>query len=433
MISRMQISLSSLALLVLFASCGRRALAQDNPAQGNPANVQLGIRPGVLWLFDLGVGQGYDDDPFGTGQGGYFAQFNPDLTFRQDKKHGFWSLDLLSNVQRFYNSATADRVNESASTNDSWQISRRWAFDLNGNYLHSSDPLASAQGAGEAQAAGSPNVVAANSAFIGPESPFTVFGGSSTLHYQAGRLTELTLGGDYFSSRENTPGLPKTASQALRAGYTRKVRRGQSIALDYSAQFFSVVNPGENVTTNTLLLSYNFEWKTGKQIALFGGPQYSSLSGNLAGTLGSPSILNGVAQRILSYSAGATFSLMITQQNFFQLMVSRRVANSGGVSGAAVQDEGQLGLSDRFNKRISVSSGGFYSEYEALGNLPVVQPNSWGTFNRAEFNLAPNSSFSIDYDYFHQTLFSSSLAPLFSHNRALIEYHYSFGTLHRQR
>jgi hypothetical protein len=428
MILRIRISLAGLVLLVLVASWDGRAFAQ-----GAQPNAPPGMQPGVLWLFGLGLGQGYDDDPFGTGQGGDFAQYNPDLTLRQDKKHGFWLLDLQSSVQQFYNFAITDRFNESASTIDSWQISRRWTFDLNGNYLHSSDPLAPTQGTGEAQPVGSPNVVSPNSAFIGPQSPFTVFGGSSTVQYQAGRYTGLTFGGDYFSSRENAPGLPNTTSQALRAGYTRMVQRGQSVGLDYSAQFFSVVNPSENITTNTLLLSYNFEWKTGRQIALFGGPQYSSLSGNLAGTVGSPSVLTGVTQQVLSYAAGASLSLRISQQDFFQLMASRRVAGSGGVSGAGIQDEGQLGLSRRFTKRFSASTGGFYSEYQALGNLPVVQPNSWGTFNSAQFNFAPNSSVSVEYDYFHQTLLASSLAPLFSHNRALIEYRYSFGTLHRGR
>lgn len=211
------------------------------------------------------------------------------------------------------------------------------------------------------------------------------------------------------------------------------IRRGQTIGLEYSAQFLSIVNPSESVTTNTLLLSYSLEWKPGRVIALFGGPQYSSISGNLVGTVVSPSLLAEANQQVLSYSLGATFSVLITRQNSLQLMATRRVSGSGGVSGAGIQDEGQLGLSHRFNKRFSASTGGFYSEYQALGNLPVLEPTSWGTFNRAELNLSPNNSISVEYDYFHQTLSQQFLASLFSSNRALIEYHYSFGSLHRQR
>lgn len=408
-----------LALLALFAGTCRLALAQDD-------QIKPAIRPGVLWLLDLGVGQGYDDSLVGTGQGGNFTQFDPFLSFRQDTEHAFWSLNFRPTVQYLYNFPVADRVNENLSTLDSWQMSRRWRIDLNGSYIHTSDPFERGQDAAQAQPVGNPSVVSPNSAFVGPESPFTLFDSSATLHYQVGRHTELTFGGDYFGIRASAPGLPKTTSQAFRTAYTKTVRRGQSIGLDYSAQFFTVTNPGENVTTNTLLLRYDLEWKTGKQLVLFAGPQYSLL--NADSTSNGP-VPNRINQRVLDYSAGATLSLRITQQNFFQLMASRRVADGAGVSGAIIQNEGWLQLSHRFSKRVSASIGSFYSEYQALGNLPVNVPNSWGAFNRAEIGFARRSSLSIEYDYSRQARIPSSLAPLFSHNGALIAYHYSLGTL----
>ncbi|MFZ1113195.1 MAG: hypothetical protein WAN33_12085 [Candidatus Acidiferrales bacterium] len=421
---RLRIPFACLALFPLFAGISGRALAQDTKTQ----TVQA-VQPGVLWLLDLGLGQGYDDNAIGTGQGGYFAEFDPTLDLRQYHEHGFWSFDFQPTIRRFYNFSAGDRIDEQASTKDSWQMSRRWTWDLSGNYLHTNDPFAVSESASGAQPVGGVGVVAPNNSFIGPESPFTVFDGSSTLHYQVGRRTELTFGGDYFTNRENAPGLPNTASHAFRAGYTKMVRRGQTVGLLYSAQFFNVNNPEQQVTTNSLLLSYDFEWKTGRQIALFAGPQYSLLNANsITATALSPA-LAAVNQDLLGYAAGATLSLLVTKQNYFQLMASRRVADGAGVSGAVIQDEAQLGLSRRFSKRLSASVGGFYSEYQPLGDLPVVAPNTWGAFNRAEFAIAPRSSFSVEYDYFHQTQISTSLAPLFSHNRVLIEYHYSFGAL----
>lgn len=421
---RIRLSLPRVAWLLLFLSWGTCARAQEN----------VGVRPGLLWMFNLGVGQGYNDNPLGAGQGGYFAQFDPQLSLSQYSKHNFWSLSVQSSVQDFYNFSVADRFNESGLMSDKWQISRRWTLDLGGNYVHSSDPLANSQETGEAQPVGSVSVVSPNSAFIGPQSPFTNFGGTSTFHYQAGKYSDFSFGGDYFTYRENSPELPNTTSRSFRAGYSRMVRRGQTIGVDYSAQFLTTVNPSESVTTNTLLLSYSFEWKSGREIALFGGPQYSSISGNLSDSLLSSSSSPAEAnQQVLSYSLGATFSLLITQKNSFQLMATRRVSGSGGVSGAGIQNEAQLGLSRRLNKRFNASMGTFYSEYQALGTLAVAQPNTWGTFNRAEFDLSPNNGVSVEYDYFHQTLSQPSLGALFSSNRALIEYHYSFGSLRKQR
>jgi hypothetical protein len=421
-----RISCECLALLALFAGTGQFALAQDD--QTKPA-----IQEGALWLLDLGIGQGYDDSLIATGQGGNFTQFDPLLSFRQDREHGFWSLNFHPTVQHLYNFSIADRINESLSTLDSWQMSRRWTLDLSGSYLHTSDPFARSQEATEAPPIGNPGVVSPNSAFVGPESTFTVIGGSGTFHYQVRRHTELTFGGDYFSNRENAPGLPNTTSAAFRAAYTQTVRRGQSIGLNYSVQSFAVTNPEENITTNTLVVRYVFEWKTGRQLVLFAGPQYTSLSANsTSGTVPSP-VSTKINQQVLDYSAGATLSLRITQQNFFQLMASRRIVDGAGVSGTVIQDEGRLGLSRRFSKRLSASIGSFYSEYQALGNLPVAEPSSWGAFNRAEIDLGPRSSLSMEYDYFHQAQIPSSLAPLFSHNRALIEYHHSLGTLTARR
>lgn len=424
----MRISFTVLALLMLVSASASAAFAQNGPA-----GASVGMRPGILWFFDLGVGQGYDDNPFGNGQGGYFAQFNPDLSLRQDTQHGSWSIDFQPSLQRFYNSANTDRVSESVSTIDSWQLSRRWTFDFNGNYLHTSDPLANGQDTGQPQPVGTASVISPNNAFIGPQAPFTVFGGSGTLDYQVRRHTELTFSGNYFSTREDATGLPNTTGEAFSVGYKKMVRRGQSIGLDYSAQFLSVINPNQSVTTNTFLLSYDYEWKTGKEIALFGGPQYSSFNVSSSLATSSSPLSYALNQNVLNYSAGATLSLLVTKQNSFQLMGSRRVTNGGGASGAAIQDEGQIGLSRRFNKHIFASTGEFYAEYQSIGDLPAAQPNSWGIFSHAEFNLGPSSSFSVEYDYFHQQLASSSLEPLFSHNRALVEYHYVFGSLHRQR
>lgn len=418
-----RISLGCIACFMLLASWGPRARAQENVA----------IRPGVLWTVDLGVGQGYNDNPFGDGRGGYFAQFDPQLRLDEHTRHDFWSLNLQTSVQQFYNSSVSDRVNESAAFTDSWQVSRRWTFNLLGNYLHSSDPLANSQETGETQAVGAPPIVSPNSAFIGPQLPFSVLEGSSTIAYQAGRYTQLTFGGDYSTYRENAPQLPNTTSHSFRAGYSRTIRHGQTIGLDYSAQFVTIVNPGENTTTNTLSLSYSLAWKDGRGLSFFAGPQYSSIGGNLASTAGSGLPFVEAGQQILSFSAGAAFSLLLTQQNSFHLTAARRVSGGGGVSGLAIQDEADLGLSHRFNKRFSGSTGAFYSEYQPLGNLPIAQSSSWGTFNRAQFNLTPYNSISIEYDYFHQLLSQPSLGALFSDNRALIEYHYSFGSLARQR
>lgn len=420
----LRISFLCLVLLALLLGIEHGAYAQQ--AQGAPAEA---FRPGVVSLFDLGLGQGYDDDAFGTGQGGYFTEVDPRLDFSQQREHGFWSLNLQPTIQRFYDFSVGDRVNEQASTTDLWEMSRRWTLDVNGNYLHSSDPLARSESASGAQPVGSSSVVAPNSSFIGPESPFTVFGGSSTLHYQAGRYTELTFGGDYFNSRENVSALPNTSSKALRAGYTKMVRRGQTIGLLYSGQFFDVVNPEEHVTTHSLLLSYDFAWKTGREISLFAGPQYSLVSASSGLSSGPSPTLAGINQDILAYAAGATLSIVITRQNFFQFMTTRRIVDGAGVSGTEVQDQAQLGLSRRFDKRVSASVASFYSEYQALGNLTAAAANGWGASAHADFNLAPRSRISFEYDYFHQSEISAAVAPLFAHNRALIEYHYSFGTL----
>ncbi len=416
-----------LALFVLCAGADRAARAQQTEAP--PVSA---VEPGVLWLLNLGVGQGYNDDPLGAGKGGYFTEFDPVLDFSQDRPHGSWSLNFQPMVRRFYNFSVADQVNEMASTKDSWQMSRRWEIDLNGSYVHTSDPFFNGESPSGAQAVSTSGVVAPNDAFLGPEAAYTDFAGSSTIHFQAGRYTELTFGGDYFSNREAVSGLSNSSSYAFRGGYTRMVHRGQTIGLLYSAQSFTVTDPGEQATTNSLLLSYDFEWKTGRQLQLFAGPQYSQVSANIS-NLGGPSLPLAINQNVLGYAAGATLSLVITKQNYLQLMASRRISNGAAVSGVTIQDEGQLNLSRRFSKRLTASVGALYSEYQAVGSLPVALPNGWGAFNRAQFNIDPRSAISIEYDYFHQSQISSALAPLFSDNRALIEYHYSFGSLARQR
>jgi hypothetical protein len=420
----LRISFACLILLALFGGIGRCAVAQQMGAI--PAQA---FRPGVLWLLDLGLDQDYEDNLFGAAQSGYFTDFTSRLDFSEQREHGFWSLNFQPTVQRFYNLAVGDRLDEQVSTNDSWQISRRWKLNLDGDYLHTSDPFERSEGATGAQPVTSAVVVAPNSSFVGTTTPFITFSGTSTLYYQVGRYSELTLGGDYFSSRENISGLPNTSSQSLRVGYTKMVRRGQTIGLLYSDQFFDVINPEEQVTTHSLLLTYDFSWKTGREISLFAGPQYSLLSGNSSLLSGPSPTLAVFNQDILGYAAGATLSIVITKQNYLQFIASRRIADGAGVSGAEIQDQGRLGFSRRFDKRVSASIATFYSDYQALGSLPVVVTNSWGASANADFSLSPRSRISVEYDYFHQPEFSPTLAPLFSHNRALIGYHYSFGSL----
>jgi hypothetical protein len=387
------------------------------------------VRPGLVWVFDLGVGQGYDDSPLGTGKGGYFTEFDPALEFQQGGEHGSWLLDFHPMVRHFYGFSVADQVNEMASTKDTWEMSHRWTLELDGSYAHTSDPFFTGEGFSGPQSVTTAVVVSPNNAFIGPEASFTSYTGSATIGVQAGRYTELTFGGDYSSNREDAQGLSNSTSYAFQAGYTKMVQRGQSIGLRYSSQSFTVNDPGEELTTNSLLLSYDFEWKAGRQFELFAGPQYSQVSASLAGAAGHTPTLASINQNVLAYAAGATFSIVLSKRNYFQLAASRRVTNGAAVSGVVIQDEAQLGLSRQFNKRFSASIGGFYSEYQQIGNLPVGLPNGWGVFNSVQFMLSPRSNISITYDYFHQSQLSPALATLFSDNRALIEYHYSFGSL----
>ncbi len=423
-----------MALLALFAGIGRPALAQTEPPG---STTKPAFRPGVGWQLDFGLGEGYDDNVIGTSGGGYFTQFDAAVEFVQAREHNSWSLNFQPTVLRFYNSSLSSTVNESVSITDSWQVSRRLTLDLKGSYLHTSDPFAS-QSSPEAQPISGPAIVSPNSAFIGPESPATAFEGSATLQYQVGHYAWLTLGGNYFGNRESNPGLPNTNSHAFLTSYSKMVRRGQTIGLVYSDQSLNVTNPEEQVPIHSLLLSYSYQWKAGAQIALFGGPQYSLLSANSASAAGPSLTPTGVKQDLLSYSAGATLSMLVTDHNSFQLMASRRVADGAGISGAVVQDLGELRFSRRLNKRLSAYVGGFYSENESLGKLPVAVPNTWGAFNGAAFNFTPHSRIAlvVDYSRFdspHQVPISSSLAPLFTHHRVLIEYRYSFGTLPGRR
>ena len=212
------------------------------------------------------------------------------------------------------------------------------------------------------------------------------------------------------------------------------VRRGQRIGLLYSKlNPWMSPTPEQQVTTHSLLLSYSYKWKTYSQIALFAGPQYSLLSAKSVSASGLSPTPSGVRQDIFGYAIGATLSIGITKQNIFQLMASHRVADGAGLSGAVVQNVGQLNLSRRFNEHLSVYGGSFYSESQALGNLPVAAPNAWGAFSRAAFNLTPRSSIAVEYDYSHYGSLSAFLAPHFYHQRVWIEYHYSFGTSPERR
>jgi hypothetical protein len=421
----LRILFACLALLALFAGISWPALAQGTEPQPTPS-----LRPGIGLQLDVGVGQGYDDNLIGTGRGGSFTQLNATFDFHQASEHNSWSLNFQPTVEQLYN--IDNRFNESVSMIDSWQVSRRWTLDLNGNYLHTSDPFASSSSAAEVSG---PVVVAPNSTFIGPGSPITVFGGSATLHYQVGSHSELTFGGEYFSNRENNPLLPNAENHAFQANYTKMVRRGQSIGFLYAVQSFDVTNPEQQVTTHSLLLSYGYAWKPGWQITLLAGPQYSLVNTSSLSATRSSATLAGVKQNLLGYSAEATLSIPIAKQNVFQLMASRRVTDGAGVSGTVIQNDGQLEFSLRFNKRLSAHVQGFYAEYEALSTPNVAQPNSWGSNDRAVFNFTPQSSLVISYNYSHYVpLFSlAPLAPFYSHNRVLIEYHYSFGTLPGRR
>jgi hypothetical protein len=272
--------------------------------------------------------------------------------------------------------------------------------------------------------------VAPNSAFVSPESPDTVFGGSVTSHYRAGEHSELTFGGGYFSNRQSGPGLPNTRSYHLEAGYTKMFRRGQTIGLTYSFQSFDVTNPMQQVMTHSALVTYGYAWRAGRQITFFGGPQYSLVGANsVSSAAGQPITLTGATEGTLGYSAGAEVSIFITQQNFFQAMASHRITDGAGVSGTVVQTEGQSEFSRRFNERLTASVGLFYSKYNALGDLPIVVPNTWGVFTSAVFNINPRSNIQVNFDYFHQPQIPSIAAPLFSHHFALVEYHYTFGRL----
>lgn len=421
---RLQASLAWFSLIVLFAAIGPPALGQESEQE-----TPLEQNRTFGWFLDLGAGQGYDNNFIG--QGGDFTQFDAVLHFHQAWEKNFWSLGSQSTLQRFYTNSVADHifVNESVSAMDSWQVSHRWTLNLKGQFDHTSDPFTSGQNALEAEPVSGPVVVDPNSAFIGPELPITVFSGSAVLRYQVGRFTELAFGGDYFSNREPSL-LANFKSHAFHIAYTKMVRRGQSIGFLYALQSFDVTNLEQQVTTHSVFLTYSYTSNGGWQIGLSAGPQYSLLNSNSVSVLFPPSLKGN----LLTFFGEAKLSKSISKENFVQLTASRRVTDTAGIAGIAVQNEGRLNFSLRFKQHLSLSVGGFYSEYEPLGTLPLFGlGTASGAFNRAVFDLTPHSSIVIDYNYDRYSGMPISVAIPYSHQRVAVEYHYSFGGSPSQR
>jgi hypothetical protein len=383
--------------------------------------------------FDVALQAGLDDQPPGAiHSDAYLQEATVHLSIQQNRTHRYWSVDYRPTFLRYDNLSAANRVDHDLQFEGGARFSRRWSLELYSRFLDSSNPFLRAEGSLSASGQGNSSFLGPNFGVVGPTRAYRTINNTLTLHYQLGPHTRLNFGANYFRDDEKDVPLLSGDTRSLSAEFEKRLRPRDTAGVSYSVQLFRVTAASIRVRVQSLLFVYSHEWRSGTQLNIFAGPQFSLLQAEPTASSSflffETPVLVRLRQPNLGYTAGASLTRRLTERASFDIAYSHRITDGGGIARPLVQDSGLLGFHQKLKKHINVSLTADYSQNRPLGGLGYSTAfPAWGVSPQIEVSLTQHASMTGFYNFSWYERLPAELQWLQQHNRLLIGLHYSLG------
>ena len=311
-------------------------------------------------MFEIGVGLGatYDSNLFVNSSGGPSSDIRysavPRISFSKSLPRLLLNLRYSPGVEvsehRLYQSLFSNNLDGGLT----YLLTDRTSFSARQQYNISTNPFNSL---------GGPISPLGQATFL-PGFKETSLISNANLSHQFSEFNTLGIGG-YFADRKyenNRQGQPTTSLIQSRiasgnAFFTHEVSARNTIGFQYQGQALEFPQQNARTFTHSIAFLDVINFSSYASLTLYGGPDYSLTSNQVAFSLGNIIIQIPLKKNAWSGAGGAIFSYRGTR-TAFKGEFSRGVSEGGGLLGAVSMTSGRLELVERLTKNWDISMNG---------------------------------------------------------------------------
>lgn len=424
--------LGRIAMGLLLLSVPEVVAAQTSGSGGSP-NVPVlasGQLPSVTPLEDrlpgnvlqgmLVVGANYDDNALpnvSPRQWDVTYSVMPQISLQETRPRFDWAVSYSPGLQISQEVRYRNQFAQRFSGNLSWRTSPHGTLSIEQYYFVSTNPFG-----GFSTTQPGPGIAPNTTVFI-PNARQKFLLSHALYSYQSSAQTTMGIGGRYqLQKYDNTPhNGPTTALvhgqiASGEAYIARQLTPRNQLGIQYSGQVLKFPQANARTTTHTFSIFDQMNLSSRANLTLYGGPEYSLTSNQVALNLGFVIITIPVKANAWSASGGAIYSWtggrLATLVDF-----SRGISDGGGLLGAVELTHGSAELSWRLTRNWRLTSTISGSDEQLLA---VKASNELRTYS-GQFGLSRQLWRDVSIESFYQRLNQSgSIAGFTVGNRDIV-------------
>jgi len=321
-----------------------------------------GISPTNLFTATVVLGATFDDKAIigvATPSSDIRYDISPSLAFVQTLPRIGWGVSYGPGTDISQHGLFPVQLSQDFGGHFNWAVSKHGTLSAQENYILSTNPF---QQFGVQPFTTTPGpIVAPNQTVYLPNFRRTSTLSQVQYNYQLSAHTSIGVGGSFNLQRYN--GTTNTGAQSTligsqaasgQANLAHQFTPRNELSLQYGWQQFKYGSA--RTTTHSVFLSDDIKINQSSSIRLYGGPQYSLTSNQVALNLLFAVVEIPIKRNTLSWSAGGVYTLR-GPRGAMSLGYSRAVSDGGGIIGAVELNGGSANFSWKLTPKWSVNLG----------------------------------------------------------------------------
>ena len=343
----------------------------------------------------------YDDnvEPGATGKPISDVSYSvwPTISLDQTRSRLHWVLSYSPGFTFYQKTSARNEADQNFATDFKYRMSPHVTLSLRDSFEKSSNLLN--QPSSDLTSPVSGGVFVPNDSLIAPIADVLRNTGNATLTYQFSANGMIGASGTFtnlhYPTQAQVPGLYDATSRGGSAFYNHRLSKMHYIGATYEYQMFlAYPTVGQSETqAHSIFLFYTLYLKPTLSVSVFGGPQYSD------------TVQFGVpAMKSWTPAGGASLSWQ-GRLTSFAASYSRRISDSGGLSGAVHSNSADVSLRRQFTRTLSASVGADYGNNSVLTVLPTFSTGGHTISGNASLQrqLGEHLNLAVQYARLHQS------------------------------
>jgi len=382
----------------------------------------------------LSAGAAYDSNLLAQSSnevGGAIYTVTPNIGLNMSRPRLLWSLNYSGGYLVNQRYSDFNQASHNAGIDIRYRLSPHVNFRVNDHFVYTGTFLN--QLTGNSTALGVGIIQQPNQAIITPVAKRTDDLGTVEITYQYSASDMVGATGSVYTSHfgnvpAGTPQLLGTTSETASGFYTHRITTRNWSGVAYTYQRLRFSPDTQQVDTHSIFLFHTIYLHPRMQLALFAGPEYSDVRGQVVDNTVTPPQVTATAHQGWSTAGGASFSWQ-GQRTGISASGVRKVSDGGGLLEAVTVTTGSGAIRRQLTRTANLEFSAIYANSRALqaASGAFLTLKSTSVSVAWEQQIVRNFSANLGYGRDYQQETATSIPGLdINHNRAWVTLSYQF-------